>query len=599
MIIYSLPNANASVVTVTSTATTLYDLINTAGSTTVEFPTNLDGVDLIVEASSVRVLFDGNVPTASKGVLLGQGVYKFRGVNLNKCRLIRVGGSNISVGVQIGFASPNELATSDVASAGGGGGSPGGSPGQIQYNDSGSFGGISGWETDGVTQAITNGVFLEAYESDATTKDSIMRMSLFDVVEVGSLTNGNGASLISTDSSFTTSVTVDGNNIALVQGTASDEYIEYKMSAFPFEESLKLETASSLSSGLESQIRILSQASTDGDVIYTTGISALSDAQNEVQYYMQRITQTIAQDGVESTDVLWRVVNEGASVDVLGVNKGRLYTPIMPNFRAEAVTGGVGFFQVETSLAGGNYRAFIGAGTTVPADATGNVFASSAIFTDTDATVDTVARTYINQGTDSNARFRAVATYTAAGQLMTPNTNSQVLVYGGTASIAGLTFVGAGTNSGWYSSAAGVVNLTLGGTERFRFQLASMRWVQGTASTPQHTTAADNDTGMWLETGVTGFSVDSVEIGRFVSTGLQMADAKNFVFNTTTGTKIGTGTTQKIGFWNATPIVQPTTGIAAATFTANTSGIANDTATFDGYTIGQVVKALRNAGLLA
>jgi len=109
MIIYSLPNANASVVTVTSTATTLYDLINTAGSTTVEFPTNLDGVDLIVEASSVRVLFDGNVPTASKGVLLGQGVYKFRGVNLNKCRLIRVGGSNISVGVQIGFASPNEL----------------------------------------------------------------------------------------------------------------------------------------------------------------------------------------------------------------------------------------------------------------------------------------------------------------------------------------------------------------------------------------------------------------------------------------------------------------------------------------------------------
>jgi len=271
----------------------------------------------------------------------------------------------------------------------------------------------------------------------------------------------------------------------------------------------------------------------------------------------------------------------------------------MPNFRAEAVTGGVGFFQVETSLAGGNYRAFIGAGTTVPADATGNVFASSAIFTDTDATVDTVARTYINQGTDSNARFRAVATYTAAGQLMTPNTNSQVLVYGGTASIAGLTFVGAGTNSGWYSSAAGVVNLTLGGTERFRFQLSSMRWVQGTASTPQHTTAADNDTGMWLETGVTGFSVDSVEIGRFVSTGLQMADAKNFVFNTTTGTKIGTGTTQKIGFWNATPIVQPTTGIAAATFTANTSGIANDTATFDGYTIGQVVKALRNAGLLA
>lgn len=39
---------------------------------------------------------------------------------------------------------------------------------------------------------------------------------------------------------------------------------------------------------------------------------------------------------------------------------------------------------------------------------------------------------------------------------------------------------------------------------------------------------------------------------------LTFADAKNMAFNTTTGTKIGTGTTQKIGFWNATPVVKPT-----------------------------------------
>lgn len=55
----------------------------------------------------------------------------------------------------------------------------------------------------------------------------------------------------------------------------------------------------------------------------------------------------------------------------------------------------------------------------------------------------------------------------------------------------------------------------------------------------------------------------------------------------------------KVGLYAVTPIVQPTTAIAASTFTANTSGIANDTATFDGYTIGQVVKALRNMGILA
>lgn len=80
---------------------------------------------------------------------------------------------------------------------------------------------------------------------------------------------------------------------------------------------------------------------------------------------------------------------------------------------------------------------------------------------------------------------------------------------------------------------------------------------------------------------------------------ITLADAKNLILNATMGTKIGTSTSQKLGFWNATPIVQPTTAVAAATFVANTSGIVDDTATFDGYTIGQVVKALRNAGLLA
>lgn len=38
---------------------------------------------------------------------------------------------------------------------------------------------------------------------------------------------------------------------------------------------------------------------------------------------------------------------------------------------------------------------------------------------------------------------------------------------------------------------------------------------------------------------------------------MTITDAKNIVLNTTTGTKIGTGTTQKLGFFNATPVVQP------------------------------------------
>ena len=40
--------------------------------------------------------------------------------------------------------------------------------------------------------------------------------------------------------------------------------------------------------------------------------------------------------------------------------------------------------------------------------------------------------------------------------------------------------------------------------------------------------------------------------------GITMGDAKNIAVNTTTGTKIGTATSQKIGFFNATPVIQQT-----------------------------------------
>lgn len=66
---------------------------------------------------------------------------------------------------------------------------------------------------------------------------------------------------------------------------------------------------------------------------------------------------------------------------------------------------------------------------------------------------------------------------------------------------------------------------------------------------------------------------------------------------TTTGLSIG-ASGDKLGVYAVTPVARATTGVGAATFVANTSGIADDTATFDSYTIGQVVKALRNFGIL-
>jgi len=109
--------------------------------------------------------------------------------------------------------------------------------------------------------------------------------------------------------------------------------------------------------------------------------------------------------------------------------------------------------------------------------------------------------------------------------------------------------------------------------------------------------------GRLTDDGDFTFATDTLTVTKIAATqftgNITVADGINVVLNTTTGTKIGTATTQKIGLWNATPIVQPTTAVAAATFVANTSGIVDDTATFDGYTIGQIVKALRNIGALA
>lgn len=90
-----------------------------------------------------------------------------------------------------------------------------------------------------------------------------------------------------------------------------------------------------------------------------------------------------------------------------------------------------------------------------------------------------------------------------------------------------------------------------------------------------------------------------ITCGAITTSGSITLSDVNVITGTTTGTIFATSASQKQAWWGATPIVQPTTAVAAATLVSNGGTALTDTDTFDGYTLKQIVKALRIAGLLA
>jgi riboflavin transporter FmnP len=75
----------------------------------------------------------------------------------------------------------------------------------------------------------------------------------------------------------------------------------------------------------------------------------------------------------------------------------------------------------------------------------------------------------------------------------------------------------------------------------------------------------------------------------------QDAVSNNFIHCTTAAP----GGALQIGFFNTAPVIQPTNAIAGAVFVANAGAAVNVASTFDGYTIAQLVTAVRSLGLAA
>lgn len=97
--------------------------------------------------------------------------------------------------------------------------------------------------------------------------------------------------------------------------------------------------------------------------------------------------------------------------------------------------------------------------------------------------------------------------------------------------------------------------------------------------------------------GGTGSASEVFKIN--TSNNIELYNGKNIVLNTITGSKIGTATNQKLGFYNTTPVIQQTNSITGATTSAGGGNALNDLDTWDGYTIGKLVRALRATGIIA
>jgi hypothetical protein len=116
-------------------------------------------------------------------------------------------------------------------------------------------------------------------------------------------------------------------------------------------------------------------------------------------------------------------------------------------------------------------------------------------------------------------------------------------------------------------------------------------WNATPVAQPANSTAIDTllvNTGLRASGGNANFATQIV-----AAAGISVADAQNIALATGTGTKIGTATSQKLAFWNATPAVQPT-AIANLTTTATTGTLptADNTVTIANAATPTVVELL-------
>lgn len=120
---------------------------------------------------------------------------------------------------------------------------------------------------------------------------------------------------------------------------------------------------------------------------------------------------------------------------------------------------------------------------------------------------------------------------------------------------------------------------------------------QASSATPTNEIViGSNATGAGSNTVVIG---NTAILNTYLNGNINISDGNNIVLGDTTGTKIGTATSQKLAFYGDTPDVQPSTAIAGAPVIHVGGASVGASDTFGGYTIAQIAAALIRLGLLA
>lgn len=135
--------------------------------------------------------------------------------------------------------------------------------------------------------------------------------------------------------------------------------------------------------------------------------------------------------------------------------------------------------------------------------------------------------------------------------------------------------------------------------------MISWRNQAGAADIPALWVNTGNDTVLNAANGETLiFAVNTTAKMTISGTETTYADGQNVAVGTTTGTKYGTSTSQKLGFYNATPVTQRTAS-GASGFVVGAGTNANSLSTWTGgvgataYTVGDIVAALKTLGFIA